>query len=364
MEFYNCDVSEEGKKNVMEVLNSGYLNQGKYVAELESTILPKYMGNHHPILTNSCTSALHIALELSYVRGREVILPGKTFIATGMAVLMAGGIPVFCDVEDDFQISLETVAPNISKNTAAVIGVSWGGKTCALQLCRIRNEFPHINTIEDAAHAFGTKSDSNHFTDYRCYSFQAIKALSCGDGGAIACLGHFDSTKAKAMRWFGINKDKMTFDNSGKRVMEVERPGYKYNMNDFNAALLTGNLTQFQNNKTGRFNVCKIYNDALGLQYVSEDYNENSFWLYGLLVRNSKDWIRVANELGIPARKMDSDVSIHHVFGKQNELKKTQFIDEHEIYFPCHDKLTFNDVTKITNLLKRIKISGNIIDVC
>lgn len=363
MEFYNCDISEEGKKNVMEVLNSGYLNQGKYVAELESTILPKYMGNHHPILTNSCTSALHIALELSYVRGREVILPGKTFIATGMAVLMAGGIPVFCDVEKNtFQISLKTVEHLIGINTAAVIGVSWGGRTCAHELSDIKKKYPQISTIEDAAHAFGTLSDASAYTDYRCYSFQAIKVLSCGDGGAIACRNYQNAVRAKAMRWFGINKDKMTFDTNGKRRMQVEGKGFKYNMNDFNAALLGGNLTHFEENKAGRFNVCKIYNDVLGYTYGAEAYNYNSFWLYGLLVKNSDAWIKRANEVGIPARKMDSDISVHGIFGSQNKLDNTFFIDENEVYFPCHDKLMFNDVTKIKNFISKIVEAGDLWD--
>ncbi len=359
MEFYNCDISEDAKKFVNEVLNSGYLNQGRLVRALEEDMMPEYVDVHYPLLTNSCTAALHIALELSNVRGKEVILPGKTFIATGMAVLMAGGKPVFCDVEIDTRnLSLETVKPLVNENTAAVIGVSYGGLSCSLELRKIKETYKDISIIEDAAHAFGNIDEHTSYIDHRCYSFQAIKVLSCGDGGMIASRMYNQHLKAKAMRWFGINKDKMTFDPNGKRRMQVESYGYKYNMNDLNAAILGGNLKEFHKRKSARYNVAQILSSNLG---KFPAYKNSSFWLFGILAKNSDDWIKRANAEGIPARKMDSDISGHGVFGFDGILKNTRFIDENEIYFPCHHMLTFGDVGNISNFLKKIKDSGDLI---
>jgi len=359
MEFYNTDVSLSAKKYANDVLDSGYLNQGKYVKELEESILPKYTYTYYPTLTNSCTAALHIALEIANVRGKKVILPAKTFIATGMAVKMAGGIPIFADVAfDSKNITLETVEHLIDSDTAAVIGVSWGGLSCLKELARIKKKY-NVYTIEDAAHAFGTYDLGASYVDFRCYSFQAIKPLSCGDGGIIASRYMKDNLKARAYRWFGINKDKMTFSETGERRMQVECYGYKYNMNDLNAAILRGNIEDFDKNWDSRCKISAMYNSSLG---ITDSYMplEHSRWLYGMNVKNSNEWIKKANKLGIPARKMDKNISGHFGF-TGGTLLTTDYIDETEIYIPCHHALTYGNVSDIITFLEEIKKSGDLL---
>src|SRR3989304_1774276 len=129
MDLFVTHVSEKSKQLVQEVLDSTFLNEGKIVARFEEE-LHNILGLNNVLTTNSCTSSLHLALEACNVRGKKVILPAQTFIATGLAVLMAGATPVFCDIELDGNILPSSVTAKITNNTAAVICVHWMGNPC------------------------------------------------------------------------------------------------------------------------------------------------------------------------------------------------------------------------------------------
>lgn len=353
MEFYNTEVSECGKKLVMDVLNSGYLNQGKYVKDLEEGLLKYFTGMPYNITTNSCTAAIHIALKVYGREGREVYLPGKTFIATAMAVKAAGYKPIFLDIDPRTKNINEYIFERARINNGApIIGVSWGGRSCVEELRKIKQKHGRY-VIEDAAHAFGNY-ESPDWIDARCYSFQAIKALSCGDGGCVAFKDKEKISLYKSLKWFGIDKDTMTFNECGERIMKVTSDGYKFNMNDLNAALLTGNLTEFYTNRECRKAIHLRFN-----QITKNPTPEvSSYWLFGIYAKNSRNWIAKANKDGIPARKMDSDISKH--FGDFH-LPNTKLVDEHEIYFPCHHGLTIKDIIQIEKFLQRIIDEGDFI---
>src|SRR5947208_7570477 len=97
MDFFNVHVSPRSRKLAAEVLDSGWLSEGEMVRRFE-TDLARRLGLSHPVAVNSGTSALHLALAVAGVGpGDEVILPPQTFVATGLAILMHGAVPVFAD---------------------------------------------------------------------------------------------------------------------------------------------------------------------------------------------------------------------------------------------------------------------------
>ena len=99
MNLFDVHVSEEAREWVQATLQAGWISEGGMVQEFELA-LEEELGVHHPVAVNSGTSALHLGLVMCDVGpGDEVILPAQTFIATGLAVLMSGALPVFADIK-------------------------------------------------------------------------------------------------------------------------------------------------------------------------------------------------------------------------------------------------------------------------
>jgi dTDP-4-amino-4,6-dideoxygalactose transaminase len=151
----------------------------------------RYVGTAGCVGVANGTDALELALRaLRLKRGEEVIVPSFSFIATAAAVSIAGGVPVFADVEPDtLNISVSNAASKVTDRTAGIIAVHLFGRPCALdnlqELCR-RNS---LWLIEDAAQAHGASFNGRRvgsFGELAAWSFYPSKNLGCfGDGGAV-----------------------------------------------------------------------------------------------------------------------------------------------------------------------------------
>ena len=120
-------------KKLKEPLLSGFLTQGPNVQEFEE-IWKRYIGTRHAIAVNSCTAALHIALEcISIGKGDEVIVPSNTFVSTANVVLFCGAKPVFAEIDPGtFNIDPEDVENRITDKTRAIIPVHLAGQPCEM----------------------------------------------------------------------------------------------------------------------------------------------------------------------------------------------------------------------------------------
>ena len=101
-----------------------------------------------------------------------------------------------------------------------------------------------IKMILDAAHAFDAHFDGrpiHEFADYTCYSFQAIKHFTTGDGGALICKDPEDYRRSKALKWFGLDRDRAKDENGNWKGqqwdVDILEAGFKYNMNNVSAAI-------------------------------------------------------------------------------------------------------------------------------
>ena len=246
------DYGKKEEKAIVDVLRSGWIGLGPKTEDFEQKF-SKYMDAKYSVAVNSATAALHLALLAAGVgKGDEVIVPSLTFVSTVHAVMYVGAKPVFADIErDTLCISVNDVKNKITKKTKAVIPVHYGGLPCDLDSLQKIAKSRHIIIIEDAAHACGSiykGKKIGSLSDYTCFSFHAVKNLATGDGGMITVTDQKTSEKLKRLRWVGITKD--TWGRIEK-VLEhglasnrgygwyygVHELGYKYHMNDINAAL-------------------------------------------------------------------------------------------------------------------------------
>lgn len=361
--IFNTYVHTSAIKNVSAVLNSTFLSEGKLVRQFEEQ-LEKQLGLSNPIAVNSGTSALHLALVLAGIsQGDEVILPAQTFVATGLTILQQKAVPIFADIDYlTGNISTSSIEEKITPKTRAIMPVHWGGYPCDMsEINRIAKKH-NLVVIEDAAHALGATYRSKpigSISDYTCFSFQAIKHLTTGDGGAVCARREKDKKNALIKRWFGIDRENSKPSILGEREYDISEIGYKYHLNDYSAALGLANLTNFKNRLAKRRRIAKKYRNALekisGITLFDyKDDRENAYWLFGMHVENRENFILALKERGVTASVIHQGIDHNSVFGgKQKSLVNQRKFDETQIHIPIHDGLEEGDVNYIIEAIKK-----------
>lgn len=149
------------------------------------------LGTDFALMVSSGTNALICALSalnLDRDNGDEVIIPAFTFVATAMAVVHAGGIPVLANVDETLSLDAEEVRQLVNKKTKAIIAVHMDGRPCRMSELKSIADEHQVALIEDVAQACGGsfgKSKLGSIGDAGCFSFNVEKILSCGEGGAV-----------------------------------------------------------------------------------------------------------------------------------------------------------------------------------
>lgn len=357
MNFNHTTVSEAAIRNAVDTLRSGMLSEGKQVRRFEQE-LARRLGLQRPVALNSGTTALHLALVLAGVGpGDEVIIPPQTFIATGMAVLMQGATPVFADIQRSTgNIDPQSILSKITPRTKAVIPVHWAGYPCDLDEINQLAAAHRLTVIEDAAHALGATYRGRPvgaISRFTCFSFQAIKHLTTGDGGALACLQEEDERKARIRRWFGIDRENSRPSFLGERVYDADAVGFKYHLNDLCAAVGLGNLEVFPA-LLGRLREISAryraeFSGVAGLRLLeSRPDRESACWLFTLLADRRDDFLRALQSRGIPASVFHQRIDRNSVFGGvRKDLENMDRFNEEQASVPLHAGLTDEEVAAV-----------------
>jgi 8-amino-3,8-dideoxy-alpha-D-manno-octulosonate transaminase len=190
-------IGEEERREVLRVLDSGVLMRYGFDAarsgqwkcrELEDE-LSKRFGIRHVHVCSSGTAALSTALAACGVgAGDEVILPPFTFVADVETVLLAGAVPVFADIDQTLCLAPKAVETAITPKTKAVIVVHMCGSMARIDALADVCRRHHVTLIEDAAQAAGASFHGQSlgtFGTVGCLSFDYVKTITCGEGGAI-----------------------------------------------------------------------------------------------------------------------------------------------------------------------------------
>jgi dTDP-4-amino-4,6-dideoxygalactose transaminase len=281
---------------VSRTLYSGYIGQGPKVEEFEKK-LSKYIGNDLCLTVNSATSGLHLTMHLIGVLGGEVITTPLTCTATNWPILASGATPVWCDVDPmTCNIDANKIEPLINKNTKAVVAVDWGGTPCDLNLIRSICDEHKLSFIEDAAHAFGAEymgKKVGSIADYTVFSFQAIKHLTCVDGGALFLKDREKYSRGKLTRWYGIDREGSRKDF--RCEADINEWGFKYHMNDVVATIGLSNFEHIHEILQKHRENASYYNRELrgitGIKLLPYS-PESSYWIYTLRVERRNDFQR------------------------------------------------------------------------
>jgi 8-amino-3,8-dideoxy-alpha-D-manno-octulosonate transaminase len=201
---------DEERKEVQDVLDTGVLfrygfdqaRKGHWKARSFEEELAKRLGSGYAHLCSSGTSALSIALAACGVgSGDEVIVPPFTFVATVEALLAAGAIPVFAEIDETLCLDPLSVRAAMTPRTRAVMPVHMCGAMARIDQLKTICDENKLVLIEDACQSLGASHEGKSagtFGHAGCFSFDPVKTVTCGEGGAVITSDQGTYFKAQA----------------------------------------------------------------------------------------------------------------------------------------------------------------------
>lgn len=254
------DIGNEEIEAVIEVMKSGLLTSGlgagPKVKEFEKNY-SKFAGVKHAIAVNTGTAALHAALLAADIKsGDEVILPSFTFVATAEAIVLAGGRPVFADIDPEtYTLSPEAVEKAVTKNTKAIIPVDLYGLPADIKQIReiaVKND---LIIVEDCAQSHGATCEgkpAGAIADLACWSLYAAKNIGTGEGGVVTTDNDELAEKVRMVRTHGEKMKyqslmlgtnyRMTEIQAAIGIVQLDRLPDFFDKRSKNAKRLTENL--------------------------------------------------------------------------------------------------------------------------
>jgi dTDP-4-amino-4,6-dideoxygalactose transaminase len=273
--FAMPSITEEEIQAVVETLRTGWITTGPKAKQFEEDFA-KYIGCKYAVAVNSCTAALHLALEAIGVQeGDSIMTSPMTFAATAEVIHYFRAIPIFIDIDpvtmnvDPHKIEdyLSSCSGRRLKPPKAIIPVHYAGRPCEMAAIMDMAERYHLAVVEDAAHAFPAFYGDRiigTIGDITCFSFYATKNISTGEGGMVTTENEAWAERMKIMSLHGISKDAWKrYRAEGSWYYEILAPGYKYNLTDIAAVIGIVQLKRANELWMRRIHIASSYHDAL-----------------------------------------------------------------------------------------------------
>ena len=263
------DIGEAEIAEVVETLRSGWITTGARTRQFEAEFAA-YTGAKHTLAVNSCTAALHLALEAVGVkRDDEVLVPTVTFAATAEVVRYLDAKPVLVDCRaDDLTLDVDRAAAAVTPRTKAIIPVHYSGTPCDMDAIMALAKRHGLAVVEDAAHALPTEYKGRKvgtIGDITCFSFYATKTVTTGEGGMVTTANDAWADRMRVMCLHGISKDAWKrYTASGSWYYEILAPGYKYNLTDIASAIGIHQLRRCEEMWRRRRELAMYYREAFG----------------------------------------------------------------------------------------------------
>ncbi|MBN2451853.1 MAG: DegT/DnrJ/EryC1/StrS family aminotransferase [Lentisphaeria bacterium] len=364
---------------VEEVLRSGKVNYwtGPRGMQFEKAFAA-WQGSRFAISVNSGTSALHVALAaLGIGPGDEVIVPSYTFIATSFAVVQAGAVPRFADVNiEDHCISLESAAALITPRTKAIIPVHLYGNVCDMDPLLAFAREHGLVVIEDNAEAFGGEYKGRKTGTWghmaACSFCQNKTFTTGGEGGMITTDNDDLAWEARSFRDHGYDvRERLNLLELEQKLPYIHnRVGWNYRMTEMQSAIGLAELERMDSwNMPTRRRNARIVMDALRdlpqIRYLPVDTPERRNGWYVLafsldmerMTCDIKGFVDAAAAEGAPCWKVfwpqchtEKAFTMRHAFGRNGfPFTSREYTDPESVAYDrvevpnarWHEKSTF-----------------------
>lgn len=350
-------IGDEEREAVDRVLRSGMIAGGPEVAAFE-TEFSELVDGRHSIAVNSGTSALHMAFVAAGIKaGDEVIVPSFTFAATANSVVLAGGTPVFADIEENFfNMDPKCAEAAITPRTRALMPVHLYGHPAALREYKDIAARHNLLLFEDAAQAHAASLDGIPVGAWGVagsFSFYPTKNMTSGEGGMVTTPCDHIARKTRLLRNQGMEKR-----------YENEIAGYNTRMTDIHAAIGRVQLKKLAGWTKQRQNNAKFLDENLKGVVVPPvaDGAVHVYHQYTIRIVD-QDRDAFAEEIGkrgigsgvyypIPNHRLPS-------YGLTLDLPVTEQVAKQCLSLPVHPSLSQGDLEKIVEVVNAVASAGS-----
>jgi len=261
-------ISDREIEGVVECLKSGWITTGPVCKSFEDKFR-ELTGASYAISLSSATAGIHLVLlSLEIGEGDEIITPSMTFASTINMIAMLKAEPVFVDIcYDTMNINADMIEEKISSKTKAIIPVHFAGAPVDMDGILEIAKRHKLAIVEDAAHAVGTYYKGVHaggFGQIAIFSFHPIKNITSGEGGMITHSDEKLENQLRLLRFHGIERDAWKrYGKGGNPEYDIQRPGFKYNLTDVQAALGLAQLSRLREINRRRIEIAGLYMEGL-----------------------------------------------------------------------------------------------------
>lgn len=350
-------IGDEEREAVDRVLRSGMIAGGPEVAAFE-TEFSELVDGRHSIAVNSGTSALHMAFVAAGIKsGDEVIVPSFTFAATANSVVLAGGTPVFADIEENFfNMDPKAAESAITSRTRAIMPVHLYGHPAALREYKDITARHNLLLFEDAAQAHAASVDGIPVGAWgvaASFSFYPTKNMTSGEGGMVTTPCDHVARKTRLLRNQGMEKR-----------YENEIAGFNTRMTDIHAAIGRVQLKKLPGWTKQRQDNAKFLDENLRGVVVPPvaDGAEHVYHQYTIRIVD-QDRDTFAEEIGkrgigsgvyypIPNHRLPS-------YGLTMDLPVTEQVAKQCLSLPIHPSLSQSDLEKIVEVVNAVASAGS-----
>lgn len=355
-------VNEDEVSRVKQCMESQWMGFGDKVAEFEAAFSAR-VGVPNFAMVDSGSNALYMAVRLlDLAPGTEVIVPTFTWVSCAQAVLLAGCVPVFCDVDlETMNVTRDHIEPLVGERTGAIMVVHYAG--LAVDMDPILDL--GLPVIEDAAHAVVSTYKGRPcgaLGDVAIYSFDAVKNLTVGEGGGISTRDAGMLERAKVMRYCGIGKsgfESATQDAQDKSrwwEYSIEEPFIKMLPTNVAASIGLGQLEKIDALQARRAQIWSMYDDAFSSidavvtppGQVRDD--THSHFTYCIRVPKRDELAHHLLDRDIYTTLRYHPLHLNPLYGQTDRrLAVSEELNETALSLPMHPRLTDNEVQHVIN---------------
>jgi dTDP-4-amino-4,6-dideoxygalactose transaminase len=368
LQFALPDIDQTEFVLVKETLESGWVTSGPKTEQFEKEFA-QAVNVKHAVAVNSCTAAMHLALEaIGIDRDDEVITTPYTFAATAEVIRYFDAKPILVDVEPQYlNMNPELLNKAISKRTKAILPVHIAGMPADLDKIHSIAQEHRIPVIEDAAHAFPAKYKGKmigSISNLTCFSFYATKTITTGEGGMICTNDESLADRCRVMSLHGISKDAWKrYTSEGTWYYEIVAPGFKYNMTDVAAAMGLAQMQKANKMLARRQEIARQYSQAFSsipqLQVPCDNPDMQHAWHLYMLRLNIEQLRIDRDQFFIELKNRNIGSSVHFIplhihpyysitYGYKPEDYPVAYREyNREISLPIYSKMSDKDVSYV-----------------
>jgi len=362
-------IGEEEKKAVCAVLDRGFLGMGQEVKLFEDELRSFIGTNNEVICVNTGTAALHLALLcLDIGPGDEVLVPTITYVASFQAISATGATPVACDVlENSVFIDVVDAEKRITENTRAIMPVHYASNSSDIPKVYELAKKYQLRVVEDAAHSFGCIRNGNRIGfdgDVVCFSFDGIKNITSGEGGAVVTADQLLANRIKDARLLGVKKDtEKRFSGQRSWSFDVEYQGFRYHMSDIMASIGRAQLKRFDQLATARREIAKKYVCGLSgyaqLRMLNLNYEEVVPHIFPVFfssteIRDQVEKCLLEQNVEV-GRHYQPNHTLTYFRESISPLQNAEKLFSEMLTLPMHPSLDEGNIQKIISIIKLVK---------